>query len=323
MENVPCDICGNIETIKLYELSDYLMERPKSKSILVCCTSCGLVYQNPRPNEQEMRKHYPSEYELYHTSNIKSRSIKKFLLEVAYRYGMYKRFRFVNIHKSSGRLLDIGCATGAFLNSVRQFSLKSTWELVGVEIDPTAANIARSEFGLDIFTGALEQAKFDNSEFDAVTLWDVLEHLHKPSSQLLEINRILKPDGILVLRVPNLACWEARFFGKYWSGYEPPRHLYAFSSRTLRLILDKTGFCVIRTSTSISNYLMFVLSIRFWLVGIGVSASKRRIILNALYHPLMRLITVPIFFLVNLLSSGPALVMVAKKKKIIEDEITH
>lgn len=310
METVPCNLCGSSQAAQEYEVSDYYFERPEVIARLVRCQSCGLVYQNPRPTLEEMGQHYLPEYELYSATNEGSGSgFKARLMERAIRYGMDKRASFVTRHKAGGRWLDVGCAAGTFLHSIQQTPARSSWELYGVEINPAAADIARTWYGLNVFTGSLEQADYPDRYFDAITLWDVLEHLHSPVESLREIRRILKPEGILALRVPNLQSWDARVFGRYWAGLEPPRHLFVFSPETLTRLLQKAGFQVQEISTRVGSYPTFVLSARFWLYGHGVSASHRQSIIRALQHPVARVISAPLFFVSSVLKRGPQMVI--------------
>jgi SAM-dependent methyltransferase len=264
-----------------------------------------------------MDQHYPPEYGPYasYDAVTSKRFITANLTRLAYRYGMYKRTRFVTNYKKSGRLLDVGCSTGIFLNHIQENLNKSDWEIFGVEVNHEAANAARLNFNLKVFTGTLEEANFPAAFFDAITLWDVLEHLHDPMSSLLEMCRILKVNGILVLRVPNLDSWWANLFGKYWAGLEPPRHLYVFNQTTLSSLLEKSGFHVLKTSTAISSYLVFVLSIRFWLVGKSIKPAYRNSILRMMYHPITRALTAPLFFIDTMFKKGSALVVVAEKQK--------
>jgi 2-polyprenyl-3-methyl-5-hydroxy-6-metoxy-1,4-benzoquinol methylase len=262
-----------------------------------------LIYQNPRPSLAEMPAHYPAEYESY--ANPSDERDAPPLLQQAYRYGMDKRRRFITRAKSGGSLLDVGCATGIFLRSMGSLP---GWEVQGVEISPHAAAIARQQ-GLRVFTGTLEEAHFPAASFDAVTLWDVFEHLHDPASSLTEIRRVLKPDGLLVLRVPNVGSWDARIFGRYWAGYDSPRHLYVFDRRTLAEMLARSGFEIVSASCGIGSYPTFVLSLRFWLRARGTPPVRQQQVARFLYHPLMRLLTAPLFYLYGLGLRGPLLVV--------------
>jgi len=275
---------------------------------LVKCENCGLIFQNPRPTIDEMSVSYPADYESYISESKLNNNSR--LMNKAIEYGLNKRSRFVTNHKSSGKLLDVGCATGLFLHSMQHIT---DWELFGLEINSHAAKIARDQFGLDVFTGTLEEASYPDDYFDAVTLWDVLEHLHNPSSSLSEIHRILKPDGILVFRVPNGKSWDAKFFGRYWPGLDAPRHLFVFEQFTIRELLSKVGFNIVQMSCRSGSYPTFILSIKFWLTGKGYQESTRQRILGILDHPILRLLTSPIFLISGLGLRGPLITVTARK----------
>ncbi|MRR31052.1 class I SAM-dependent methyltransferase, partial [bacterium] len=230
------------------------------------------------------------------------------LMQRVMQYGINKRRRAVLHEKTSGSLLDVGCATGIFLETM---GAAPSWQLRGVEISEHAARIARDQKNLDVVTGTLEQAKFADGQFDVVTLWDVLEHLHDPAGSLKEIRRILKPGGVLVFRVPNGGSLDARLFGPYWAGLEPPRHLFVFDQKTLTAFLSNAGFTVKRMSCEIGSYPTFVLSLRFWMTGRGITYERRERISRLLYSPFARAVTVPLFYLIGLFKKGPLLTVTA------------
>lgn len=310
MEFIKCNLCGSSDTKEYYTLPDYLLQRFEIQTTLVKCQQCGLVYQNPRFTPDEMLDHYPAEYDSYNSDN--KRTVKKsWLLSRAIDYGVRKRCQFVIQYKKSGDLLDVGCATGIFLNGMQQYP---GWEVQGVEISSYAAEVATSQYGLNVFRGTLEQARYPDQSFDVVTLWDVLEHLHDPVASLGEIHRILKHQGLLVLRVPNLDSLDAHFFGRCWAGLDAPRHLYVFSRHTLIKTLDLAGFASKKISTYYGSYPKFVLSTGFWLVDRGVAPSKRRIIIKILNHPMAKLASTPLFFFSGRLFQGPYMTLAALKK---------
>jgi SAM-dependent methyltransferase len=307
MESVSCNSCGSSAARPVYTLADYLLDKHDAQWTLVQCSQCGLVYQNPRPTPAEIGLHYPPEYDPYQAGvTRRSNSLQRRAAE----YGMWKRGRYVTRHKQGGALLDVGCATGTFLAAVRDLG---GWQVAGVEINPDVAAIARAEHHLDVFAGTLEEARYPDKTFDAVTLWDVLEHVHDPAATLREIGRILKEDGIVVIRVPNYASWDAALFGRYWAGLDAPRHLYVFTPTTLTRLLHKSGLVVRGHSTGIGGYMVFVLNIRFWLNAHPVPPQIRRLLLAALSHPLARLASAPLFFLPAQIGQGPLLVTTAQK----------
>jgi SAM-dependent methyltransferase len=310
MEDVACNLCKSQDIKPVFELYDYLLNRPQVKTRLVECQGCGLIYQSPRPTLKEMDAHYPPEYESYNAIPMGHRSSN--LNRIAIQYGINKRIRFVTRYKSGGQILDIGCATGTFLHGMQT---KTEWKLKGVEISRHAAEIAQENYGLDVWVGTLEDARFNAETFDAITMWDVLEHLHDPSSTLREIQRILKPDGILVLRVPNIDSRDAQLFRSFWAGLDAPRHTYVFSLNTLGRMLSENGFEVIKANGGTGSYPTFVLSIRFWLTGRQIEKRTISQITRILNHPLTRLISAPLFFFNSLGVRSPQLIMTARKCK--------
>ena len=309
MEHTVCNLCGSTNAAPVVnDLPDFLLHRNGVSTALVKCTECGLVYQNPRPTFVEMVAHYPSDYESYAPEPDVENS--SWLLRQAIRYGVAKRCRYVTRYKRTGRLLDVGCATGIFLQGIRN---SGNWEPYGVEINEHVVHIAQ-EHRLDVRLGTLEQAGFADEFFDVVTLWDVLEHLHDPAGSLREIYRILKPDGILVIRVPNASSWDSRLFGRYWAGLDSPRHLYVFTPLTLDALLAANHFQSIARSSQIGGYPTFLLSLRFWSGARDKPSKARDFLIKFLYHPFMRLLSAPLFYLGGIGLRGPLIVTTATKR---------
>lgn len=308
MEKVVCNLCGSAQSDAYKVVTDLLLDRRHVRAELVECANCSLVYQNPRPTSAEIGEHYPPEYVSY-TDHASEK--KNWLLQQAIDYGFRKRCKFITRHKQSGSLLDIGCAAGTFLLSMRKLG---NWQVTGVELTEEVAALARERHNLDVRSGTLEAANFADEQFDVVTMWDVLEHVHDPAATLREINRILKPDGLLLVRVPNLACWDAAIFEECWAGFDAPRHLYIFTPQTLDRLMEQSGLEAFEHSCGSASYMTFVLSAQFWLTAKNVSAETKSLLMRILYHPIARLATAPFFFLLNFAMRGPILVTLARKK---------
>lgn len=309
METSNCNLCGStsVEDAKL--IPDYLLRRPQVVARLVRCRACGLVYQSPRPTLEEMAEHYPTEYEPYADST--ALNAPNALLRRAFAYGIQKRVRFITRHKAGGQLLDVGCAAGTFLSGMRD---NPGWVVQGVEPSAEVAAYARTIHDLDVFTGTLEEAAYPAHTYDCVTMWDVLEHVHDPLGTLCEVSRILKDDGILVIRVPNLASWDARLFGNVWAGLDAPRHLYVFRPETVTALLAQARFELIDLSAAIGGYVTFVLSARFWMTEHQWSESSMQRVTRILYHPLARIASAPLFWIPSILKRGPLMVLTARKR---------
>ncbi len=313
MESVVCNLCGSHEAKVLHaHLPDMLLQQNGTTATLVQCCRCGLIYQNPRPTREEIKHHYPDRYDAYHYGDEQGTARRHGrLTRQAVEYGIAKRCRYVTRHKQEGTLLDVGCATGLFLQGMRK---RGSWEVYGVEPSEYAAASARQS-GLQVITGTLDDVTFPNHTFDVVTMWDVIEHVHDPLGTLQQVARLLKPGGLLVIRTPNYDSWDARLFGRYWSGFEPPRHLYIFTPSTIESALTKTGFVTISMDCRSGGYMVFLLSLRFRLSHSRLGPVTQRRLLTWLYHPVARLLAAPAFTLSGLGLKGPQMVVVARREE--------
>jgi 2-polyprenyl-3-methyl-5-hydroxy-6-metoxy-1,4-benzoquinol methylase len=157
------------------------------------------------------------------------------------KYNLNLKRDLVEKFHSKGRIIDIGCGTGAFLG---QFD-KNRWERLGFEPDSEAREIAKTSHGIE----ANDLAALDNlkdKKAEVITLWHVLEHISTINEQLAKIKSLLKEDGILVIAVPMSNSYDAVYYGKYWAAYDVPRHLYHFTKETLEQLLLKHGFKLVK-----------------------------------------------------------------------------
>ena len=134
------------------------------------------------------------------------------------------------------KIFDVGAASGYFLDLARQ----ADWQTSGAEISAYAAKIAGDK-GHQIFLGNLENLKI-KEKYDAVTMWDVLEHLPDPKRYLKSIHNILSQDGILAINTINRSSYWAKFWGKNWHAIIPPEHLFYYSTKSLKILLEASGF---------------------------------------------------------------------------------
>lgn len=226
-------------------------------------------------------------------------------------YGLAKRCRAVERHKAKGKLLDVGCATGDFLNAMA----RRGWEVWGVEVNPHAAAYARERFGLRVFQRELAEADFLPHYFDAITFWDALEHLPDPIAALARARALLREDGLLVISLPDLDSWEARLFGRYWGGLDMPRHLYVFNKATLGQALWAAGLEVAGTEYLTGRWHATALSLRF-LTQEKVRDPKKRAWLAGLWaSPWPRLFSLPYFWLAAALKKGSTMSVFARPAK--------
>lgn len=232
MEHVKCDLCGSDDASLLFAARDINLSK-KGLFNIVRCKKCGLVYVNPRPTKQEIGKFYPDTY--FPCPADAREAMDKYQYE---RLGKIKKI------KKTGKILDVGCGAGYFLAVAKE----NGWDTRGVEVSKIAADYAKKKFSLDIFVGELRNATCPDEYFDVVTLWHVLAHLPNPSETLAEVNRVLKKNGLLVLTVPNISGFQAKIFKEFWFHLDVPRHLYFFEPNTLKQMLRKNGFKILKVN---------------------------------------------------------------------------
>jgi SAM-dependent methyltransferase len=150
--------------------------------------------------------------------------------------------------KVQGRLLELGCGSGAMLQSMEGLG----WRVDGVDFDPVAVAQARDK-GLTVHLGSLSEHVFPTETFDAITASHVIEHVCDPLGVLRECRRILKPGGLLVLITPNAASWGHRIYRADWRGLEPPRHIRIFTPFSLATLCRRAGFNLVLSRSMVRS----------------------------------------------------------------------
>lgn len=232
-EWVTCDLCGADDAEHELVLRDLMLETTDKTFRLVRCRRCGLRYLNPRPAAAALGGLYPERYAPFARRGIAAR-VKAWQT----RRQIDQLWRLL---APPARVLDVGCATGELLQVIRE---RGNPDVLGVEPNSFAAETARCRYQIDVCTGDLRRAGLDAGSIDVVLMSHVIEHLPSPSATFDEISRILSPRGALVLWLPNASSWAARVWGRYWIGYDAPRHLYDFTPTTLEALLKRHGFVV-------------------------------------------------------------------------------
>ncbi len=214
----------------------------RGRFTVVRCRRCGLMRTNPRPTPQTIGAYYPSDYGPYLSTPV----IPKFKPPTWHRRlrARLNRFFGKDVRRlpdiAPGHLVEIGCASGAFLGEMRA----KGWSVEGIEFSDNAARTARS-LGLTVQTASVETAAPPQRQADVLAAWMVLEHLHEPLAALVKIRAWVRPGGWLVAAVPDASALERRLFGEYWYALQLPTHLYHYTPRTLRTLLDKAGWTLV------------------------------------------------------------------------------
>ena len=225
--------------------------------LLVRCPACQLVWLSGPPKPVDMSRHYTDAYhKLISASGENSPERWR------------DRKATLNLHKRSGSLLDLGCSSGAFLQSLP----KDSWKLCGIEMSADCARTAEANSGARVFVGNILDAPFPTESFDVITCFDVLEHLYEPRQVMAKVAGWLKPGGIFYVLVPNVDSAEARVFGSYWHGLELPRHLFHYSPASLKFLAELAGLREVSIEThrnpAVGTSLRYVWDDVFSAVGI-------------------------------------------------------
>jgi len=292
MENVICNLCGSSESSPFFSRVDRF-----SGDVFefVSCNQCGLIYLNPRPTQSELGGYYPSGYEAYNSFET---------LSVDMQRALNIQLKFIEkFAQSRGRLLDVGCATGNFM----QVSKLQGWDAHGIELIASAAQIAQEKHGTNVKIGSLETVEYPDRYFNIITLWDVLEHLPDPKGALKHCHNLLVPGGLLIFSIPNLKSFDRYLFGRVWIGWDAPRHFYMFSEITIKRLFELTGFQLLEQKCLLGGKGTFLLSLDN-LVGSGRMGA----IVNKIY-PLISALLWPYRQFSYIFKRGPIITFVARK----------
>lgn len=238
LEHIKCNICNSdsysviheakYEKEKVPDLTEKFRSSGDETLIdqVVKCNNCGLIYVNPRLKSNLIVKGYSEGSDENFVSQAKGRELT-----------FAKSLKLIEKYSNKGKILDIGTAGGSFLHVAK----KRGWEVYGIEPNKWLCEWAKKNYELEIQSGTLFDHKFEDNYFDVITLWDVLEHVSDPKALLIEINRILKKEGILVVNYPDIGSLISKLMGKRWV-FLLSVHLFYFSPKTIKKILKLTNF---------------------------------------------------------------------------------
>jgi 2-polyprenyl-3-methyl-5-hydroxy-6-metoxy-1,4-benzoquinol methylase len=269
-----CYVCGGEGSPLYRDLQDRYWGASGLWNLRKCDnSSCGLVWLDPIPVQEDIAKAYKNYYTHWDSSFSKSNSlvrqfrrhVKAAYLGGAYGYGQRShlgllvyltplaraRLDFSVMYLGSmprGRLLEVGCGSGTILKGMADLG----WAAEGVDFDPAAVENCRRR-GLNVRVGILESLGYPANWYDAIIMSHLIEHVHEPLELLTECHRILKPGGRLSLVTPNINSAGHRLYRSSWFHLDPPRHLRVFSVPALKMLLQKAGFRSLRMCTTIRD----------------------------------------------------------------------
>ena len=255
-----CDLCGATAFRQLafyYELEGQRLQG-------VECQRCSLKFLDPLPTPAQLERLYGKEYFTERTNYNREERDRKFIEESDKldlskpRADKFTDYMLAHYAGRRFRYLEVGCGPGYTLKSLESLG----WQAHGLEISEHAAEFARQHLHLPVVTGNIETTEdFHENQFDLVYMGDVIEHLRSPSATVAKFGRIIEPGGLLVLALPstlNLPTMRAGLgaygvLGRQRKMDLPPYHLYEFTPRTIRALLEKHSFRVVDLRNSVKK----------------------------------------------------------------------
>ena len=236
-----CLLCGRSAFRTRFTATDRLYGTTQSEFQIEECEQCGLLRLSPAPAAEDLHRYYPAQY-WYAPDRSAAAG-----LEERYRrlvLGDHVRFagRAMAASGIDGPVLDVGCGGGLFPRLLRERGYAG----MGLDSSPEAASVAWHINGVPVLCGDLAQAPLGAGSCAGITMFHVLEHLYDPRAYLTAAHRLLKPNGRLIVQVPNAASWQFRLLGPRWNGVDAPRHLTDFRACDIEALLAESGFEVLR-----------------------------------------------------------------------------
>jgi len=226
-----CPACGSDRLLAAGEVQDFSVSRQLFP--LLACKECTLRFTQHAPVAEAAAPFYQFEQYISHTNTSKGLISKVYQWVRKFTLRQKRKLVEKNSGIKAGHLLDLGCGTGAFAATMQ----RAGWQVTALEPDAGARKVALEQFGVQ----AADSAEFYTlpaAQFDVITLWHVLEHMHDLKKVLKQLHTLLKPQGMLFIAVPNFTSYDATVFGEHWAAYDVPRHLYHFSPQAMRSLLS-------------------------------------------------------------------------------------
>jgi SAM-dependent methyltransferase len=311
-----CPACGSSAMRTLCHGTDLLYQTTDRVFLVVECKECRLIRLFPRPAPEELQHYYPENYWFDPGADTADKMAELWRRLVLGDHARFVR-RALEAAGGEGRVLDVGCGGGLLL---RELNLAQD-RAFGLDFSVNAASVAWSTNGVPVACGSLPRAPFPPQSFSVITMFHVLEHLYDPTAYLEAAGWLLKPDGRLVIQVPNAASWQFLMFGENWNGLDIPRHLIDFKASDLEGLLDACGFEVTQRKhfSWRDNPTGFATSMARGLDPMsrrvrGVQESPRMKLVKDLLYMLLVMAAVPVTVLEALCHSGATIMVEARRK---------
>lgn len=234
-----CPVCNTSAISFVFDCKDHSISKETFR--IWECDACTHRFTYPVPAEVEIGRYYDAEHYISHSDT--SQGIIARLYKIARKFTLSEKRRFVQRQTglASGKLLEVGTGTGAFLNEMET----SGWQTTGLEPDFQARQKAMKLYKLPVHEPS-HLFQLSDDSFDAITLWHVLEHVYDLPGYLKQFAGLLKSSGLLFIAVPNYTSYDAKHYQADWAAYDVPRHLHHFSPASMQILAQQFGFAIVK-----------------------------------------------------------------------------
>jgi 2-polyprenyl-3-methyl-5-hydroxy-6-metoxy-1,4-benzoquinol methylase len=234
-----CPVCSSADIKNVLSVKDHTVS---SESFVIAeCGSCTLRFTQDVPDASSIAPYYKAEDYISHTNT--SKGLINQVYQLVRKRTITGKRRLIEKYTGirNGSLLDVGSGTGSFVKEMKQ----NGWEVTGLEPDDDARKVAKELYQLDL-ADTNQFYQLPSGSFDAITMWHVLEHVHDLSAYIQQLRKVLKANGKLLIAVPNYTSFDAKIYQEYWAAYDVPRHLYHFTPKSIKTLMENNGLKVLQ-----------------------------------------------------------------------------
>lgn len=233
-----CPVCGSAGISKVFKVKDNTASQEYFE--IFHCSNCQVRFTQNAPSEATIGEYYKSENYISHTDT--SKGVINRLYQTVRNISLNQKRKLLEktTGLEKGNLLDVGSGTGYFASTMK----KAGWNVTGLEPNEGARKVAQQAHSLDLLP-VTELFSLPPNNFDAITLWHVLEHVHDVKKYVAAFKRLLTGNGKLFIAVPNYTSYDAKSYGSDWAAYDVPRHLYHFTPKTMQWLMKNEGLKII------------------------------------------------------------------------------
>ncbi len=237
---IQCPVCGKKSLNKVLDCKDFSLTQEHFD--IIECPNCSLRHTFPIPTPDKIAPYYNFTDYISHTD-----------IDEGWMNKLYHKVRKRTLHQKTnwiqslftglkGSILEIGAGTGAFANAMKE----KGWKVTALEPDESTRKRAKDNYKIDVLPIEDLYILPENS-FDVITLWHVLEHVHELNGYFKAIHKLLKPNGRLIIAVPNYTSFDAKYYKSFWAAYDVPRHLYHFTPESMDFLSKRYQFKILQT----------------------------------------------------------------------------